>query len=160
MWKGHLDHLLPANSKVAKVEHHPALPYVYVGEFMADVFKRDGTAARALRFTVLTAVRAGEVFGMAWSEVDLTAKLWTIPGARMNGGRRHRVPLSEQALAVLGEAIGDAFPGEGRPSPQRFVFPGSKPGRPLSNMGDARTDPPHELRVRGCRTAEVDRRGG
>lgn len=134
MWKGHLDHLLPAKSKVAKVEHHPALPYARVGEFTADVIKRDGTAARALRFTVLTAARAGEVFGMKWGEVDLTAKLWMIPGERMKGGRQHRVPLSEPALAVLGEAIGDAVLGEGRLSPQRFVFPGSKPGRALSNM--------------------------
>jgi len=53
MWKGHLDHLLPAKSKVAKVEHHPALPYARIGEFMADLFKRDGAAAGALRFTIL-----------------------------------------------------------------------------------------------------------
>jgi integrase len=125
MWKGHLDHLLPAKSKVAKIEHHPALPYARIGEFMADLFKRDGTAARALRFTVLTAARAGEVFRMTWGEVDLTAKLWTIPGDRMKGGRQHRVPLSIQTLSILGE---------GRPSPQRYVFPGNKPGRPLSNM--------------------------
>jgi integrase len=105
MLKGHLDHLLPAKSKVAKVEHHPALPYARVAEFMHDLFKRDGTAARALRFTVLTAARAGEVFGMTWGEVDLTAKLWTVPGERMKGGRPHRVPLSEQALSVLSEAI-------------------------------------------------------
>jgi integrase len=124
-WKGHLDHLLPAKTKVAKVEHHPALPYARVGEFMADLFNRHGTAARALRFAVLNASRAGEVFGMTWGEVDLGAKLWSIPAERMKGGRQHRVPLSERALAVLGE---------GRLRADRYVFPGSKPGRPLSNM--------------------------
>jgi hypothetical protein len=82
MWKGHLDHLLPAKSKVAKVEHHPALPYPRIREFMRDLFRCDGTAAMALRFVVLTAARASEVFGMTWGEVDLTAKLWTIPGDR------------------------------------------------------------------------------
>jgi integrase len=134
MLKGHLDQLLPAKSKVAKVEHHPALPYARVPEFMHDLFRRDGTAARALRFVVLNASRVGEVFGMRWGEVDLTAKLWSIPSERMKGGRPHRVPLSEQALSVLGEAIGDATLSERRLAPDRYVFPGNKPGRPLSNM--------------------------
>jgi integrase len=134
MWKGHLDHLLPRKSKLAKVEHHPALPYARVGEFMADLFKRGGTAARALRFTVLNASRTNEVLGTTWSEFDLTAKLWTIPGTRMKARRQHRVPLSEQALAVLGEAIGDAVLGDGHLRPERYVFPGNKPGRPMSNM--------------------------
>jgi integrase len=131
MWKGHLDHLLPAKSKVAKVEHHPALPYPRIGEFMSDLFRRDGTAAMALRFVVLTAARANEVFGMTWGEVDLTAKLWTIPGDRMKGGRQHRVPLNEPALAILCEMM----PGDNvRDIGKRYVFPGAKPGRPLSNM--------------------------
>ncbi len=136
MWKGHLDHLLPAKSKVAKVEHHPALPYVRMGEFMLDLSKRGGTAARALRFAVLTAARADEVFGMRWREVDLAAKLWSIPAERMKGGRTHRVPLSEPGLSIIGEAISHARAvlGEGRLAPQRYVFPGAKPGRPLSNM--------------------------
>jgi hypothetical protein len=60
-WKGHLDHLLPAKAKVAKVAHHPALPYARVAEFMHDLFKREGTAARALRFAVLNASRTSEV---------------------------------------------------------------------------------------------------
>ncbi len=74
------------------------------------------------------------MLGITWGEVDLAAKLWTIPGDRMKGGRQHRVPLSERTLLILGEAIGDAVLSEGRPSPQRYVFPGNKPGRPLSNM--------------------------
>jgi integrase len=101
---------------------------------MSDLLKRDGTAALALRFLVLTAARTNEVFGMTSGEIDLAAKLWTIPGDLMKGGRQHRVPLSDQALAILGEAIGDTVLGKRRPSPQRHVFPGAKPGRPLSNM--------------------------
>ncbi|MBO0752222.1 MAG: DUF4102 domain-containing protein, partial [Bradyrhizobiaceae bacterium] len=57
MWKGHLDHLLPAKSRVAKVKHHPALPYAQAGEFMRDLLKREGCAAMALRLVVLTAGR-------------------------------------------------------------------------------------------------------
>ncbi len=132
-WNGHLKHELPKKSKVAKVEHHPALPYVRIAEFMRALVRRDGTAVRALRFTVLTGARAGEVFGMKWSEVDLGAKMWTVPAERMKGGKTHRVPLSEQALSVLKE-MSDAAKSEGRLRPDRYVFPGSKPGRPLSNM--------------------------
>jgi integrase len=131
LWKGHLDHLLPRKSKVAKVKHQPALSYARVAEFMRDLNMRNGTAAMALRFMVLTAARAGEVFGMRWDEVDVTAKLWTIPPDRMKGGRQHRVPLSDPALAILREMM----PGDNvRDIGKRYVFPGAKPGRPLSNM--------------------------
>jgi hypothetical protein len=61
LWRGHLDHLLPAKSKVRKVEHHPALPYGRIGAFMADLLRREGTTAKALRFLILTAARTDEV---------------------------------------------------------------------------------------------------
>ena len=62
-------------------------------------------AARlAFEFLVLTAARSGEVWGATWSEIDMDAATWTIPGERMKGGREHRVPLSGRALAVLDEA--------------------------------------------------------
>jgi integrase len=100
-WKGHLDHLLPARSKVAKVEHHAALPYRELPGFLRELHQREGVAARALEFAILTAARTGEVIGARWDEIDLTAKLWTIPGERMKAGREHRVPLSEAALEIL-----------------------------------------------------------
>src|SRR5262249_53728622 len=59
-WRGHLDKLLPAKSKVRKVEHHPALPYPQIGAFMADLRSRAGTAAKGLEFTILTAARTDE----------------------------------------------------------------------------------------------------
>ena len=62
-WKGHLSEVLPARGSIAKVEHHPALPYTEVAEFMADLRSREGVSARALEFTILTAVRTGEVIG-------------------------------------------------------------------------------------------------
>ena len=100
-WKGHLDHLLPAKSKVRKVKHHAALPYGDVGKFLEELRKREGLRARALEFVVLTASRTGEVLGMRWGEVDPAAKVWTVPEIRMKGGREHRVPLSAPAIAVL-----------------------------------------------------------
>jgi integrase len=100
-WKGHLDHLLPARSKVAKVEHHAALPYRELPGFLADLRQREGVAARALEFAILTAARTGEVIGSTWAEIDLEARLWTLPAERMKAGREHRVPLSEAALAIM-----------------------------------------------------------
>src|SRR5262249_14899362 len=64
---------------------------------------QDGTPARALEFLVLTATRTGETLGATWDEVDMGAKLWTIPAGRMKAGKEHRVPLSDAALAVLNQ---------------------------------------------------------
>jgi len=100
-WRGHLDKLLPAPSKVRKVQHHAALPYAEISTFMAELRTRDGTSARALEFAILTVARSGEVRGMSWAEVDLPGKLWTIPADRMKAGKEHRVPLSDAALAIL-----------------------------------------------------------
>jgi integrase len=102
-WRGHLDKLLPARSKVAKVEHHPALPAAQMGAFMARLRAAEGMGARALEFAILTAARSGEVRGATWPEIDKTAKTWTIPASRMKAGREHRVPLSEAALTLLND---------------------------------------------------------
>jgi integrase len=125
-WRGHLDKLLPARRKVRKVEHHAALPYVELPAFMADLRQREGMAARALEFAILTAARTGEVLGAEWSEIDFDAKLWTVPADRMKGRRQHRVPLSYRALEILASLPREA----GSPC----VFPGAREGRPLSNM--------------------------
>lgn len=100
-WRGHLDHLLPARSKVARVEHHPAMPYPEVGAFVAILRQNTSIGARAHEFAILTAGRAGEVLGATWDEIDVGNRVWTIPGKRMKAGREHRVPLSDAALAVL-----------------------------------------------------------
>ena len=122
-WKGHLDNLLPARSKVRRVEHHAALPYPEIAGFMTELRTQGGMAARALEFLILTAARTGEVLGAKWSEIDLEAGLWTVPADRMKAGKEHRVPLSGAALALL------STPGQ----PDEFVFPGAKGGA-LSNM--------------------------
>jgi integrase len=100
-WKGGLDKLLPAPSKVNGREHHRALAVGSVGAFMARLRAAEGMGARALEFVILTAARSGEVRGATWAEVDLAAKVWTVPASRMKAGKEHRVPLSPEALALL-----------------------------------------------------------
>lgn len=100
-WKGHLDKLLPRRSKVAPVEHHPALPWADLPTFYRALAAMPGTGALALRWTILAAARSGETLGATWTEIDETAATWTVPGKRMKAGRDHRVPLASEALAVL-----------------------------------------------------------
>ena len=125
-WRGHLDKLLPARSKVRRVEHHAALPYAELPGFLVSLREQEGIAARALEFAILTAARTGEVIGARWAEMDLLDKTWTLPAARMKAGREHRVPLSARALAILEEMQPH------RQAEDAFVFPGGKNGRPLS----------------------------
>jgi integrase len=125
-WKGHLSEALPALRKVRKVKHHAALPYAEIGAFMADLRQRQGGAAAALEFAILTAARTAEAIGAHWSEINMAEGIWTIPAERMKTDVVRRVPLSHQAMAVLrrieAEKVNDV------------VFSGQKPGRALSNM--------------------------
>jgi integrase len=130
-WRGHLDKLLPARAKVRKVEHHAALPYCDLPDFLTTLRAQEGTAARALEFTVLTAARTGETIGARWDEFNLGEKVWLVPSDRMKAGKEHRVPLSDRALAILSEM---ATATDQDKKDQQFVFPGGKPGLPLSNM--------------------------
>jgi integrase len=104
-WRGHLDHLLPARGKVRRVKHHAALPYSELPAFVAALRGRDAVAARALEFAILTAARTSEALGAKWSEVDLDARVWTIPAERMKAGREHRVPLSDRAIEIIRSMI-------------------------------------------------------
>jgi integrase len=126
-WKGHLSGELAPPRRVKRVRHHPALAWQNTPAFMRALTERDGTAARALRFAILTAARVGEVRGARWREIDLDANMWIVPGDRMKTSRMHRVPLSLSARSVLLEM---------QPlmeHPNDLVFPGWKRGRPLSD---------------------------
>ena len=129
-WRGHLDNLLPAPGKVAKVEHHAALPWKEIAAFLVSLANHEAVAARALHFAILSAARTGEALGATWGEIDLSQAVWTIPATRMKAGREHRVPLSDAALATL-HAVAELRQDDGADAP---VFPGHKPGKPLSNM--------------------------
>jgi hypothetical protein len=88
-WRGHLDKLLPPRSRVQRVEHHSALPYVEIGAFVAALREQESISALALEFLILTAARTSEVIGAKWDEFDLGPALWTIPAERMKAKREH-----------------------------------------------------------------------
>lgn len=124
-WRGHLDAVLPKRARLTR-GHHKAMPFDEVSEFMAALRDREGIAPRALEFAILTAARSGEVMGARWGEFDLEAHVWTVPASRMKAGREHRVPLSARAVEILREMQQKRL--------SDLVFPGTKPGRPLSVM--------------------------
>lgn len=99
--KGALGELLPKAQKIKKVEHHAAIHYTQVHEFVTALRAMPGTAPLALEFMLLTAARTGETVGARWNEIDTTAKVWTVPAERMKAGREHRVPLCSRAVGIL-----------------------------------------------------------
>ena len=133
-WKGNLAHILPARARVRKVAHHAALPFDQMPAFLATLQGREGMAARALEFAILTAARTTEVLRATWDEIDADAKVWTVPAERMKGGREHRVPLSGPALALLEKVRPLALMRDGEPDPSAPVFPGPRRALPMSSM--------------------------
>jgi integrase len=128
-WRGGLQHALPARPQSSLVKHHPALPYGEIAEFMAALRGEAGTAARCLEFTILTAARTSEAIGARWSEIDLKAATWTVPGSRIKARREHRVPLSSAMLELLKT--------QAKMRESDFVFAGGRSDRGLSNMAMA-----------------------
>jgi len=124
-WRGHLDVLLPAPSKVKRVQHHAAMDWREVPAFVVKLRAQSGIAARALEFAIMTAARSGEVRGATWAEIDLDALIWTVPEDRMKSEREHRVPLSDEAVRLLRDLP--------RFEESEYVFPSPRTGRPLSD---------------------------
>ena len=123
-WRGHLENLLANPNKIAPVTNFPALPWQEIAAFMQQLVAREGVAARAVEFAILTACRSGEVRGATWSEINIDAKLWTVPAKRMKAGKEHRVPLSTAAIAVLQQM----------PRDSAFIFSGRSHDTILSDM--------------------------
>ncbi|MCC0059094.1 MAG: integrase arm-type DNA-binding domain-containing protein [Hyphomicrobiaceae bacterium] len=130
-WRGHLNNVLPAPGQVQNAKNYPAMRYEDVPVFMPELRERQGVAARALEFLILTAARTNEVVGATWAEIDLDGRTWTIPAARMGKtGKPHRVPLVDRAVDLLNE-----LPRE-RGNDFVFVSP-MRRGAGLSNMAMA-----------------------
>lgn len=131
-WEGHLEALL--GEQVVVVKHHKALPIDDMPGFVKRLRGLPGTSARAFEFAILCASRSGEVREMTWAEVDFDARMWTVPIERMKDWRTrkapHRVPLTDRAVEILRAQL----PAGGVPRPGAFVFPGQRPGKPLSVM--------------------------
>ena len=124
--KGHLENLLPKTSRIKRVKHFPALPYIELSDFVLKLRTRPGASALALEFLILTAARTNEVIGAKWHEIDTTNWTWTVPLERMKTRRSHRVPLSDRAIKILKNIRTNA-------DPDHYIFPGGKIHKPLSN---------------------------
>jgi len=122
-WRGHLDCLLPQAKKLKKVKHHPAMPYQELPQFIELLQGRDGAAALALEFCILTAARTSEVLLAKRSEI--AGDVWTVPAERMKAGREHKVPLCSRTHQLITKAMELDADSE-------CVF--SKKGKPMSNM--------------------------
>jgi integrase len=125
-WRGHLDKLLPPRRKNKERRHHAAMAFAEVPAFIGRLREREAVAALALEFIILTAARTGEALGARWSEIDMKAKVWTVPAERMKRGVEHRVPLCQRAIEIL-HAMSKVARGN-------LVFPAYRSDRPMSNM--------------------------
>jgi integrase len=130
-WRGHLDAILPAPSKVAKVTHYAAMPYAQLPTFLERLRTSDSIGAACTEFIVLMACRLGEAIGASWAEIDRDNRIWIIPAERMKGRREHRVPLSDQAMAVLDRMAAVRHSEHVFPSPAKL-------GAALSSLGVTR----------------------
>ena len=122
-WKGHLDLVLPAPSKIAPVKHHDAMPYRDLPRFFEQLRSQKSMAALALEFLILTASRSSEVRFAVWSEFDLENQIWVIPKKRMKAGREHRVPLTDRCTEILRSLKKD----------HELVFTATPKNKPLSD---------------------------
>jgi integrase len=133
-WKGHLSEVYPSPEKIKKKGHHAALSVDALPAFFTDLQKRTGTAARAMEFLILTSSRTSEVIGdkrtskpgITWQEVDLKAKVWTVPAERMKSKKTHKVPLTDAAIDVL--------KGMDPGAPDALVFAGPRGDIPSNNL--------------------------
>jgi integrase len=124
-WDGVLSQVLARQRRT--VRHHPALPFGEAPAFVRKLNEQVGLAAKALKFTILTAARTGEVVGAKWSELDLKNMVWSVPAERMKAGREHRVPLATSVVKLLSEL-------EQSRGANEHVFGSPKSKKPMSNM--------------------------
>jgi len=125
-WRGHLDKLLPKPTKVARVQHHPALPYAELPSLITELREHQGISALALEFLIYTAARSGEVLRATWAELSEEDTLWSLDSDRMKAGKPHRVPLSTGAKEVLQRARAN--------NDLQWIFPGQRSGNAMSDM--------------------------
>lgn len=123
-WKGLLDKIMPPRQRLGR-GHHAAIAYAEAPQLAKGLRSASGTAARAVEFLMLTAVRCGEARLASFDEVDVKAKTWTVPAERMKAGKEHVVPLSPRALAIV-EAMRQRATGS-------LIFGGAIEGRSVSD---------------------------
>jgi len=107
-------------------EHIPSLPYADAPAFYKSLVGVEGIAALALRFLILTVARTSEVRFATFDEIP--GDVWNLPAARTKTGRDRRIPLTEEAVAIVARAREETNGG--------YLFP-STGGKPLSDAGMA-----------------------
>jgi integrase len=110
-------------------EHYAALAYAEVPAFL-EKLKEANTSTivkSGFEFLILTCARTSEVLLAKWPEIDIDAKMWTVPADRMKAKVEHRVPLSPRCLEILKAAKEIGNGGE-------YIFPGRAANHPLSTM--------------------------
>ena len=161
-WKGHLDHLLAKRNKSARIKHQPSLPPAELPEFMARLQREQGVVAQALAFLILCNPRSGDLVGqwdgksksfavapLRWRDIDLKTETWTVPITKSD--TRFRIPLSDQALAIL-----DARARECQPRDDDPVFQGLARDdmlKLLTKMGHGEGGPLTRATVHGFRAS-------
>jgi integrase len=130
-WRGNLENLFAAPSKIKKKRNFVALAYADVPAFMKRLRAMEGVAPRALELTVLTATRSSETRLAEWDEFDLRSGVWTVPAAKTKMRTELKIPLAPRAIQILGsmERV------DGNP----HVFAGLRTGRPLEENAMLRT---------------------
>lgn len=104
-----------------KVTHFAAIKAKEVGPMLRALTASavDPVTAAALQMMLYTGLRDASLRAARWREIDLRARVWTVPGERMKSGREHRLPLPKQAVAVL-----SGLAKLTRHNPTAFVFEG------------------------------------
>jgi integrase len=132
-----------------KVQHMPMVALSEMPKLLAaiDGYQLNTVVRLALQFCLLTGTRTAEVREAQWSEIDLKARMWRVPAARMKMEREHLVPLSRQTIALLKEIA----------THRRgiYLFPGAR--RPVMNT-NAMIFALYDLELRGEQTVHGFRR--
>lgn len=128
-WKGHMAKAFPARTKIQPIQHHPALPYKELPEFMAKLLAIESIGAKAFAFCILNVTRTSETLKAERPEFDVNDRTWIIPPQRMKAHKEHRIPLSDASMTLF-QAVSQLSDPD-----CKYLFESTKKaGQPLSNM--------------------------
>jgi integrase len=106
-----------------QVQHRQAMPYKDVPGFMAKLMALTPSVGRdALKLTVLTATRSGEVRNAVWGEFDVEKAVWSIPAERMKMKEGHVIPLAPEAVMLMRRLHDEQLVLDGEIEPERLIF--------------------------------------
>jgi integrase len=149
-WKGHLQTSLAAPGRIREVKRQPALAYQEMPEFMTQLRARQGVAALALEFAILTAVRVSDVIHAKRAHVNRAERRWDIPSLSKSK-QPHRVPLSDAAIAAIDKIEQIARDIGGPVGRSEFLFPNDVTGAALN--GQAMIGVIHRMGRKGVMSA-------